>query len=107
MEFQQTGCVEYFHFERTAPVEAALLAAECWPEEGLKTLKPSQSPQVPEAEQAGSQQSQLHTEQGRAISTLREQKYHSMYVTGHNLDPHWVDPAVFLGGGRNCSLCAI
>ncbi len=93
--------MEYFHFERTAPLEAALLAAECWPEEGLKTLKPSLSSQVPEAEQAGSQQSQLHTDQWRTISKK------PMCVTGHNLDPHWVDAAVFLGAGRNCSSCAV
>lgn len=76
-----TCCVECFHFEGIAPLDAALLAAECWPEAGMKTLKPSQSPQVPEAEQAGSQAKPalfLHTVQGRAISTLREWQHHSV-----------------------------
>lgn len=69
------------------------LAAECWPEAGLKTLKPS-SPQVPEPEKAGSALF-LHTEQGQTISALQEQKQHSMHVAGHNFDLHWVDAAVF------------
>lgn len=55
MEVELTCCVEYFHFEGNAPLEAALLAAECWPEAGLETLKPSQSPQVPEPEQSQDQ----------------------------------------------------